>query len=121
MSTLLLVEDFESLREILVAELGRRHECHEAETAEEAFALLGRVAFDVVITDVGLPGTGGADFFRRLRAEYPAIPVIVITGGHAGLGGDDFLGMGAFAFLTKPFSVRDLEAKVREAVGAAGN
>lgn len=116
MSTLLLVEDFESLREILVTELGRKHECHAVETADEALALLGETSFDVVITDVGLPGGGGKQFFEWLRSEHPELPVIVITGGHVGAGGGDFLGMGAFAFLTKPFSVRDLEAEVSRAV-----
>lgn len=51
----------------------------ETATAEEALALVGRLAPDIVLMDLMLPGMSGVDAVRRLRADHPAVKVVVLT------------------------------------------
>jgi len=69
--------------------------------------------FDLVILDIMLPGKDGLEICRRLRAEKPELPILMLTARTTEL--DRVLGleMGADDYLTKPFSVRELVARVK--------
>lgn len=69
--------------------------------------------FDLAILDIMLPGTDGLEICRRLRAEKPTLPILMLTARSTEL--DRVLGLeiGADDYLTKPFSVRELVARVR--------
>jgi DNA-binding response OmpR family regulator len=69
--------------------------------------------FDLVILDIMLPGVDGLEICRRLRAEKPELPILMLTARTTEL--DRVLGleMGADDYLTKPFSVRELVARVK--------
>ncbi len=73
---------------------------------------LGHV-FDLVVLDIMLPGVDGLEICRRLRAEKPELPILMLTARTTEL--DRVLGleMGADDYLTKPFSVRELVARVK--------
>ena len=70
-------------------------------------------AFDLVILDIMLPGVDGLEICRRLRTEKPGLPILMLTARTTEL--DRVLGleMGADDYLTKPFSVRELVARVK--------
>jgi len=70
-------------------------------------------AFDLVILDIMLPGVDGLEICRRLRSEKPELPILMLTARSTEL--DRVLGleMGADDYLTKPFSVRELVARVK--------
>jgi len=70
-------------------------------------------SFDLVILDIMLPGVDGLEICRRLRAEKPELPILMLTARSTEL--DRVLGleMGADDYLTKPFSVRELVARVK--------
>lgn len=113
MPTILVVEDEPTVRNLLCELLSPRV-CHPARSAEEGLALLSGVHFDLVITDVRLPGMGGEEFLRAAHKLYPHLPVIVITGAD----GDEakFIEAGAFGYLLKPFIFEEVEEMVGRAL-----
>ena len=115
MSTILIVEDEPTIREVVCDILKASHECTAVRTAEEGLELLAASAFDVVVADVKLPGMGGDEFMRLAREMYPALPFILISGGY-GYDEAKFIEAGAFAYLLKPFRAQDLESLVARAL-----
>jgi DNA-binding NtrC family response regulator len=115
-SNVLVIEDMPIMRDMLCDMLCERW-CVGVRSAEEGLELLGRQTFDLLITDIKLPGMSGIDLLRFLKSALPMLPVIVITGGHEELREADFLDMGAIAYLEKPFTVDEFERAVGEALG----
>jgi DNA-binding response OmpR family regulator len=60
--------------------LGADYQCFTAETAEEAMRLVAARAFDLLITDIHLPGASGLELCRLVRMACPGTPVVVVTG-----------------------------------------
>jgi len=79
-----------------------------------------RNRFDVVITDVAMPGINGMEFLTLAKKTFPDVPVIVITGHMRQCTTDEALSLGAFACLTKPLNFREfvntIELALRSAV-----
>lgn len=113
MAKILIVEDEPTVRSLL-CELLSSHECSPVRSAEDGLELLSDLAFDLIITDVKLPGMGGEEFLREARILAPGVPVIVITGAD----GDEskFMDAGAFAYLLKPFRFEEVEGAVGRAL-----
>ena len=110
---ILVVDDEAYLRDMLNRVLQRG--CHEVAlvaSGEEALEHLAESSVDVVITDVVMPGMGGFELLRRVKALYPAIRVIVLTGYARRQSISDFLLYGADGYLSKPFQVDALLAEV---------
>jgi DNA-binding NtrC family response regulator len=80
LAAILIVEDDEPTRNGLSTLLGVDYQCFTAETAEEAMRLVAARVFDLLITDVQLPGASGLELCRFVRIARPEIPVIVVTG-----------------------------------------
>jgi DNA-binding response OmpR family regulator len=115
--TILIVEDEPTVRGML-CELLCAHECTPVGAAEEGLALLAETPFDLVITDVRLPGMSGEEFLRTVRRLAPHVPVIVVTGTD----GDEtkFIEAGAFGYLLKPFLFEEVEEMVGRALAGRG-
>jgi DNA-binding NtrC family response regulator len=79
-SSILIVDDDEPTRNGLSALLGADYQCFTAETAEEAMRLVAARAFDLLITDIHLPGASGLELCRLVRMACPGTPVVVVTG-----------------------------------------
>jgi DNA-binding response OmpR family regulator len=94
-------------------------------TAAHAEAMLGSIAFDVMILDLGLPDEDGLLLLRRLRAREVNIPVLVLTARDAISDRVAGLRSGADDYLVKPFDLRELSARlhamVRRASGRSMN
>ncbi|HLM92253.1 MAG TPA: response regulator transcription factor [Gaiellaceae bacterium] len=113
METVLVVDDEPTLREVVVRYLERAgYRALEAGDGDEAEALLRNRPPDLVILDLMLPGTDGLELCRRIRADS-ALPVIMLTA--RGEEADRIVGLelGADDYVTKPFSPRELVARVR--------
>ena len=86
----------------------------EAARGEEAIAL-GEDgppgSIDVLVTDTIIPGPGGAELARRLRARHPGLRTLIMSGYTEPPGGTQRLGSGT-EFIAKPFSAADLHAKL---------
>jgi len=78
--------------------------------------LLAAHEFDVVILDMGLPDMDGADILRRLRHRKNNVPVLILTARDDVQDRVHGLDMGADDYLTKPFDIHELEARVRSLI-----
>ena len=116
MTSILVVDDETALLRTLSMNLrARGYDVLTAETGEEALDTIREAMPDVVILDLGLPGISGADVLRDLR-RWSAVPVIVLSARH---GSDDkvqALDVGADDYVTKPFGIEELLARLRAAV-----
>lgn len=116
MAEILVVDDDDIIRETLCELLMQDHVCHSADTAEGALAKLEAQAFDVVLTDVSMPGLSGMDLLNRVVAHYPGTPVIIISGLSDQEQAQSLMGLGAFDYLLKPFRLEVVEASVARAL-----
>jgi DNA-binding NtrC family response regulator len=116
MATLLIVDDDNAIRETLAELLSTSHECHTADRAEQALAYLEVEDYDVVLTDISMPGLSGREVLKRVQESHPATPVIVISGNPNTDASTELLAQGAFAYLTKPFQLEVVEDTVVRAI-----
>jgi DNA-binding NtrC family response regulator len=101
---LLFIDDEATLRGLMAERLTEHgFEVVEADTGERALELLDQFAFDIVITDLRLPGIDGIRVIEAARERYPGIVVIVITGFGTVAAGVDAMKRGASDFVEKPF------------------
>jgi DNA-binding response OmpR family regulator len=113
MATVLVVDDEPIVREVVVRYLQREgHTTFEADDGDQAREMLEQQAPDLVVLDVMLPGTDGLELCRWIRARSE-LPVILLTA--RGEEADRIVGLelGADDYVTKPFSPRELAARVR--------
>lgn len=116
MATLLIVDDDNLVRDTLHELLSEAHECHTADRAEQALAYLDIETYDAVLTDLSMPGLNGRELLRYIQAKHSDTPVIVISGLPEGADGKELIGLGAFAYFTKPFRLEEIEEAVARAI-----
>ena len=117
-----VVEDDVALRDIVCGYL-EKHELVVTAmgSAEEMLQRIDRLRPDLVLLDVGLPGLSGLEACRKLRADGDQVPVILLTARTEEI--DRVLGleMGADDYLGKPYSARELLARIRAVLRRAGS
>ena len=116
MSRVLLVDDDETIRDTLYELLSEEYVCQTAETAEKALARLEADPYDVVLTDISMPGLSGLELLGHVRQKYPDTPVIIISGISDQEHAQGLIKLGAFDFLLKPFSLDVVEKSVKRAM-----
>src|SRR5712671_6445758 len=101
---LLLVEDEAPLRQAIADQLGDRgYQVEQAESGEAALARLAEFAFDIIVTDLRLPGVDGRVVLEAALERYPEIIAIIITGFGTVKDAVNAIKQGAADFITKPF------------------
>ena len=114
---LLLVEDDAPLREALGEAIALHgFEVEVTTNATEACRAVETQRFDVVLSDVRIPGGGGATVLECVRRQRPAPPVVFMTGFDEPGGRDRAIGGGAIAYLLKPIALPLLIEVLRRAV-----
>ncbi len=117
---ILLVEDDVMLAEAVTRALTQSaHAVDNARTGEEADRALATSHYDLVLLDVGLPQIDGFEVLRRLRARRSTVPVLMLTVNDALEDLVTGLDLGADDYLTKPFRLSELEARVRALIRRA--
>jgi two-component system KDP operon response regulator KdpE len=114
---ILVVDDESAIRRALrppLVELG--FQVAEASRGEEALQMLRTATFDAVLLDVNMPGIGGVETLRRIRAFAPRLPILMLTVRDKEEEKVEALDLGADDYVTKPFSTRELIARVRAAI-----
>jgi two-component system KDP operon response regulator KdpE len=113
----LVVDDEPAIRRALrppLTDLG--FEMTEASRGEMALDMLRTEPFDAVLLDVNMPGIGGIETLRRMRAMAPRLPILMLTVRDREEEKVNALEMGADDYVTKPFGVRELVARIRASV-----
>ncbi|PSQ96599.1 MAG: DNA-binding response regulator, partial [Bacteroidetes bacterium SW_11_64_17] len=111
---ILLVEDDDDIADLLALHLG--DEGHHVDVVDDGDDGLERAlqgGYDLIILDIMLPGTDGFDICRRLRQEKCPTPILMVTAKTEEV--DKVLGLelGADDYITKPFSIREVLARVK--------
>jgi DNA-binding NtrC family response regulator len=106
---LLLVEDEAPLRQVVAEHLADRgYQVEQVESGEEALARLAEFAFDIIITDLRLPGIDGSSVIEGAVERYPDIIAIVVTGFGTVKDAVEAIKKGAWDFVSKPFQIDEL-------------
>tara|TARA_R110002012_G_scaffold12277_5_gene54877 strand:+ start:1338 stop:1703 length:366 start_codon:yes stop_codon:yes gene_type:complete len=118
MSSILVVDDDKSLRDLLSAMLrDRGYEVDIAKEGDEALKILAHTRFDVVISDIIMPGKEGIETIREIRETYPDVQIIAMSAGGS-LGNVQVLEyacmIGAHKAIRKPIKLPDLVALVEQ-------
>lgn len=116
MAAILIVDDDGLIRDALYQLFESEHRCHVAETANQALAWLETETYDVVLTDISMPGLSGLELLAHLRELHPDTSVIVISGIGDQEHAKGLLKLGAFDYLLKPFRLDDVESSVSLAI-----
>ena len=116
MAAILIVDDEDVVRDVLYDLFSEEHMCHVAATAEQALGFLGDQSYDVVLTDISMPGLSGLELLGRLRQEQPDTPVIVISGIGDRTHAEGLTRLGAFDYILKPFRLEAVEESVARAL-----
>ncbi len=117
MATILIVEDKESMAQMLRATLETEgYQCETASDGNEAVSLIKKEAFDLIISDLKLPGKDGLEVLRAAQEEDASLPVIIMTAFGTIETAVQAIKEGAFDFITKPFDMDHLLVLIRRAL-----
>lgn len=115
MPKILIVDDEEIVRATLKRALNRDDMVvTTASLAKDALVLLESEQFDLIMTDIKMPGMDGITFLKTVKLNDPKVPIIVLTGFATVEMTKDALQSGAYNFLTKPFEIEDILAVVKK-------
>lgn len=113
----LIVDDEPRLRHVLARVMrGDGFYCIEAGNGVEAMAVLEREPVTLVLTDLRMPRMDGIELLRQVRARYPDVAVMLITGVADVDAAVSCLAIGAMDYLTKPFHLEEVRARVAQAL-----
>ncbi len=116
-SKILIVEDDAGIRQSLFETLGALgFVIGEAGNGEEAMMRLRMVDYEAVLLDINMPGMGGLETCRRICQNYPRLPIIMLTVLDQEDDKVEALDAGADDYVTKPFQIRELTARLRAAI-----
>ncbi len=116
---LLIVDDDPSLREFLEIFLAKEgYKIDSAETGQDALEMVKKRSYDLVITDVRMPGMDGVELLRQLKLLNAGLPVVLITAFASLDAAVDAMKEGAWDYLTKPFKIEELREVIENALSS---
>src|SRR5512137_5686 len=114
---ILVVDDELSMREFLSILLDREgYAVDQADCAESALQLLGTGGYELVISDVNMPGLTGLDLLERIKKLTPDTAVLLITAYSTAEQAVEAMKLGAYDYIAKPFKVEEIKVLVRKAL-----
>lgn len=116
-ATVLVIDDEPPIRKLLRTGLSTQgYAILEAQDGQTALDLLAREGADLAILDLGLPDMRGHDLLKAIRAAHPDMPVVVLSSRDDEKGKVEALDLGADDYVTKPFGMAELLARLRTAL-----
>lgn len=117
---ILIIDDERSVvQSIALALAGEGVEIETVLSGEDALIRTAAVRYDLIICDLMMPGLSGLDLLKSLRTYRPNTPVLMITGYPTIKTAQESLKMGAFAFITKPFTPAEIRSAAARALAQA--
>jgi diguanylate cyclase (GGDEF)-like protein len=113
---ILIIDDDQQIRSLLKELLAAEYECAEVASAEEALSVLSTLNFDLVISDIQMPGISGLDLVPRILERTPETVVVMISGQQSIESAIEAMRVGAFDYITKPLDLRHVKLAVRRAL-----
>src|SRR5246127_3063014 len=114
---LLIVEDDSALRRSLRTTLGvLGFDVGEASNGEDALVRLRMVDYEAVLLDINMPGMGGIETCRRIRRGFTRLPILMLSVRDSEDDKVEALEVGADDYVTKPFQIRELTARIGAAI-----
>lgn len=114
---ILIVDDDDGIRRLMRRVLSRSgHECVEAANARAARRLLEEQAFELILTDMTMPGDSGLELLRDLRETHPDVATIMVTARDDRALADAALDLGASGYVVKPFGINEIITNVSNAL-----
>ncbi|NLS04275.1 response regulator transcription factor [Rhizobium sp. P32RR-XVIII] len=114
---ILVVDDEPPIRKLLRVGLSAQgYEVHEAPNATSAYAAVKEDAPDLIVLDLGLPDKSGHDLLREWREDGLSVPVVILSSRTDEAGIVKALETGADDYVTKPFGINELGARIRVAL-----
>ena len=121
MAEILIVDDDEVIRDTLHELLSSDYHCETAETAERALEKLKEKSFDLILTDISMPGLSGLQLLERVLKHYPETLVIIISAMRDHEHAQELISLGAFDSVVKPLRLEVVEGSVRRAMNYRRN
>ena len=112
----LIVDDEAEITSILSDLFEGQYDCTTAGAAEQALVALGANQYELVISDITMPGMSGLDMLPHVKSISPNTVVVMISGMQTMESAIDALRLGAFDYVMKPFDLRQVEAVVKRAL-----
>jgi DNA-binding NtrC family response regulator len=106
--SILIVDDEEPIRQLLAAYLSSDYACVTAASADEATALLAGRCFNLILTDITMPGASGIELCQYVHQAFPETVVVMVSGLTDVQYAIEAMRHGAFAYVTKPFNLRQV-------------
>jgi len=114
---ILLVDDEPDVLEFLGYNLREEgYQVHTCSNGEDAIVKAEEILPHLIILDVMMPGLGGLEVLKRIKAQKPQIHVILLTGRGSTKEGIEGMQRGAFDYLMKPINIEELIKKMQEAI-----
>lgn len=115
-SRILIVDDEPEITSILHDLFASLYDCATAGSAEEAIEQLRVNTYDLVVSDITMPGMSGLELIPRVKSMSPNTVVVMVSGMQTVESAIDALRLGAFDYVMKPFDLRQVEAVVKRAL-----
>jgi len=119
MDSILVVDDEQSVRELLYSILSRRHWVATARGADEAVAMLGKAHYDVMVTDLRMHGTDGLELIGEASALWPDLRTVLLSGFIDEDVSQKAYALGVSAVIEKPFDAIGFQATVEGIIADA--
>lgn len=114
--SLLIVDDEQSILSCLATLFEDAYNCVTAGSVEEALDRLSETRFDLVLTDINMPGYNGIELCEILRADYPEAVAVVMSAYHDVDSINAAMDQGAVDYITKPFDLSDVARVIQTAL-----